>query len=134
MANNREGEGFIQERLDRFFGLAEWMVEKDIVKVSHILRQASNYSLLILDTQPLRRNTKSRFIFESQWIKNQTCDKLVQEAWSTVGRASRMFQVKQKLKCYKLSLLKWKREQRKNDRLKIELIQKEIECMQRGND
>lgn len=91
MANNREGEGFIQERLDRFFGLAEWMVEKDIVKVSHILRQASNYSLLILDTQPLRRKTKSRFIFESQWIKDQTCDKLVQEAWPTVGRASRMF-------------------------------------------
>lgn len=39
-ANNRESEGFIQERLDRFFGLAKWLVHFDKASVQHILRQA----------------------------------------------------------------------------------------------
>lgn len=68
-ANNTKGEGFIQERLDRFFGSAEWMIEKDTVEIKHILRQASDHSLLKLDTLLLRRKTKERFIFEHQWIK-----------------------------------------------------------------
>lgn len=51
-ANNREGEGFIKERLDRCFGSAEWMITRDTAEVRHILRSASDHSLLILDTAP----------------------------------------------------------------------------------
>lgn len=29
-ANNRMGEGFIQERLDRFFGSSDWMLQNDV--------------------------------------------------------------------------------------------------------
>lgn len=60
-ANNRESEEFIQERLDGFFGLAEWLVHFDKASVQHILRQASDHAMLLLDTKPLRNKTKSRF-------------------------------------------------------------------------
>lgn len=34
-ANNRDGECFIQERLDRFLGSAEWMLQFDTTEVTH---------------------------------------------------------------------------------------------------
>lgn len=51
-ANNREGAWFIWERLDKFFGSTEWMLQFDIAEVTYILRQTSDHSLLILDTKP----------------------------------------------------------------------------------
>lgn len=59
-ANNREGEGFIQERLDRMFGSADWMVQQNLAVVRHILRQASDHSMLLLDTHPLRQKNKGQ--------------------------------------------------------------------------
>lgn len=38
LTNNRERESFIQERLNRFFGSANWMLHWDTAAVSHILR------------------------------------------------------------------------------------------------
>lgn len=60
--NNREDEGFIQERLDKFFGSIEWLLHFDKASVEHITRQAFDHSLLLLDTNPLRNKTKSKFI------------------------------------------------------------------------
>lgn len=51
-ANNRKEEGFIEERLDRFFGSSEWMVDFDGAAVQHILSQASDHTMLLLDTKP----------------------------------------------------------------------------------
>lgn len=51
-ANNREGEGFIKERLDKFFGSAEWLLYFDKAEVKHFLRQASNHSFIVLDSNP----------------------------------------------------------------------------------
>lgn len=57
-ANNRVGEGFIQERLDRFFGSAEWLLHFDKAEVKHVLRQASDHSLLVwtLNRKAKRQN------------------------------------------------------------------------------
>lgn len=110
-ANNREGEGFIQERLDRFFGSKEWMLEKDTAEVKHYLKQASDHSCLILDTMPSRKKTNGRFIFASSWIKEPNSEQLVREAWAKQFQGSRMFQVKQRLKGCKLSFLQWRKSQ-----------------------
>lgn len=53
-ANNRADEGFVQERLDRFFGSMQWMLQCDTAEVIHTARQSSDHALLILDTQPQR--------------------------------------------------------------------------------
>lgn len=104
-ANNREGKGFIQERLDRFCGSADWMILNDYVVVTHVLRQASDHSLLILDLKPQRVKTRARFIFYSSWTKEPESEELIQKAWGRNVQGSRMFKVKQKLKwCKKTTI------------------------------
>lgn len=51
-ANNRQGEGFIEERLDMFFTSAEWFLEFDQTEVQHILKQSSDHAMILLDTHP----------------------------------------------------------------------------------
>lgn len=50
-ANNREGEGFIQEMLDKFFGSTRWLLHFDKGSVQHIMRQTSDHAMFLLDTQ-----------------------------------------------------------------------------------
>lgn len=97
-ANNREEEGFIQDRLDRFLGSVEWMLHFDTAEVTHILRQVSNHSLLILDTQPQRVKTSVRFIFDSRWTKLPECEEIIKKEWQKPACGSRIFSVQQKLK------------------------------------
>lgn len=49
-ANNRSGEGFIEERLDMFFGSPEWLLMFDLAVVQHIMTQSSDHSVILLDT------------------------------------------------------------------------------------
>lgn len=58
-ANNREGKVFIQERLDRFCGSTAWMLLNDTTEMQHVPRQASDHSLLLLDSQPTRVKTRA---------------------------------------------------------------------------
>lgn len=51
-ANNKEGEGFIQERLDRFFGSANWMLQWNTSVMTNILTQSSDHSMILLDSKP----------------------------------------------------------------------------------
>lgn len=57
------GKGFIQERLHRFCGSAEWIVRNDSAVVEHVLRQASDLAMIILDSRPKRAKTGAIFIF-----------------------------------------------------------------------
>lgn len=67
--NNRNGEGFIQERLDRVFGSVDWTLKYDKAEVKHILRQSSDHSMILLDSDPIRNKTRSRFIFQNRWTR-----------------------------------------------------------------
>lgn len=123
-ANNREGKGFIQERLDRFCGSVEWMLENDTTEVTHVLRQTSDHSIIILDTKPTREKRRARFICETSWLKDQESELLVTETWKRPIEKSRIFKVKKKLKWCNLSLIKWKKKKRYNVRKDIDLVQK----------
>lgn len=57
-ANNREQEGFIQKRLDHFFGSKDWIL---LDEFRHVVRQAPDHFFLLLDSQPQRKKSKSRF-------------------------------------------------------------------------
>lgn len=98
-ANNREGEGFIQERLDRFCGSVEWMFLNDNAVANHVFRPASDHSIIILDSKPdkvrTRVKTRARFIFEPSWTKEEECKEIVNGAWEKTMTKSRMFRVKQ---------------------------------------
>lgn len=65
-ANNRQKEGFIDERLDFFFGSTDWLIDCDHAEMREILTQASDHSILLLDSKPQQVKVKSRFIFDSR--------------------------------------------------------------------
>lgn len=107
------------------------MLEKNTAEVRYYLKQASDHSCLILDTMPTRKKTKGMFIFASNWIKEPDSEQLVNEAWTRQFQGSRIFQVKQRLKCCKINFLKWRKSQNSNTRKEIDLIQKEMKSMQK---
>lgn len=51
----------------------------DTAKVSHGLRQASDHSMIILDSNPRRARIGARFIFESSWTTGQESEEMVKE-------------------------------------------------------
>lgn len=90
-ANNREGKGFIQERLDRFVGSGEWMLNHDSAMVTHFRMQSSDHSLLVLDSEQKRAKTKTRFIFYLRLVQDQETEGLAREVWGRNVLGSRMF-------------------------------------------
>lgn len=92
-----------------FFGSNTWMLHFDTAEVKHIMRQASDHSLLLLDCKPERNKTKSRFIFENRWLKMQETENLIKEVWDQQIEGSRMFTVQQKLKQCKHQIIKWRK-------------------------
>lgn len=95
-ANNRQGEGFIEERLDMFFGSAHWFLDFEKAQVKHILLQSSDHSMLILGTVPGQIKRKSRFIFDSRWIRIQGCTEIIQHCWRKEVEGSRMYKFHKK--------------------------------------
>lgn len=51
-ANNREGEGFVEEKLDKLFGASTWLLKHPRAKLIHEEKQTSDHKLLILDSDP----------------------------------------------------------------------------------
>lgn len=105
------------------FGSAEWMIQNDTAELRHVLRQASDHSLLLLSPSSSRIKTGVWFTFESNWTKGQQCEDMVKDTWGRPVEGSRMFRVKQKLKWCKLSFLKWRKKQKCNVKKEIEIIQ-----------
>lgn len=65
-ANNGKEEGFLEVRLDRLFGSAQWLLDHPAAIVQHVERQSSDHSLLILDTKPEQMRRKARFYFDKR--------------------------------------------------------------------
>lgn len=59
--NNRQGEGFIQKRLDRFFCSPEWLLEFENTKVLHVMCQASDHDMILLDAIPQSQKGKQGY-------------------------------------------------------------------------
>lgn len=60
----------------------------------------------------------------------QEAEKINKEVWDKPGNGSRLFKVQQKLKWCKHRFIKWRKEQKGNAKVEIEMIQKEMEIMQ----
>lgn len=97
-ANNRHGEGFIEERLDMFFGSVEWLLEFDKSVAKHILSQSSDHSMVLLDSDTQQQKWKPRFTFDSRWSRVQSCVNVIKESWNVNVAGSRMFILHKKVR------------------------------------
>lgn len=87
--NGRDGDGNIEERLDRFLATKDWMNLFPYSKVVHEPKSFSDHCPLFLDCYLSRlevNNSKSRpFKFEEAWIRETSCKKLVESTWVKKG-------------------------------------------------
>lgn len=128
-ANNRKGESFIEERLDMFFGYAEWLLDFYKEVVQHILIQVSDHSILLLDSMPHKLNRRSRFIFDNRWCKMESCAEMVKSCWKQEVEVSRMYQFNKKLKLCRQGVLEWRKKESSNSKIQIENIKRKMESM-----
>lgn len=98
------GEGFIQERRDRFFGSLEYLIFLYAIVVTHVRRQTSNHALIVLDLNPQQSRSKTRFIFHSRWRQIQECEEIIKQVWETPFQGLNMYRMQQKLKGAYMSL------------------------------
>ncbi|KAK3188706.1 hypothetical protein Dsin_028267 [Dipteronia sinensis] len=86
LCNKREGETFIQERLDRCVGNLDWQTAFPDFQVSHLDYWCSDHRPVILEFSDNLRATgkasrKRCFHFEECWIDNVEVQDLVSQIW-----------------------------------------------------
>lgn len=57
------------------------MIQNDVAEVRHVVRQALDHAMIVLNSKPSRLKTRSRFIFKTKWTKGQKCDDLIKKLW-----------------------------------------------------
>lgn len=56
------------------------MLHFDKAEVQHIIRQAYDHSLILLDSNPLRNKSKATFIFETRLAKIQESENMIKDS------------------------------------------------------
>ena len=111
--NNKEDSDFVTTRLDRMLASATWISAFDGAVVSDLLVQNSDHCPLLLSIPEVVSVSKRKkiFRFEAMWIKDDQCKEVIEQDWGEeVAFGSSMFQVMEKLKGCRASLVAWSRE------------------------
>ncbi|XP_027174775.1 uncharacterized protein LOC113774437 [Coffea eugenioides] len=125
--NNWGNEGEIMQRLDRPMSSADWNLEFESVKCSHIKTYASDHCALMIDTKPTVVRKKRRFFFDKRWLQHENIAEVVKKAWKENIEGFRMYQVQSKLRNYRVALLKWSNGIHKNSKDKIDNLKKQLD-------
>ncbi|XP_071921866.1 uncharacterized protein [Coffea arabica] len=131
--NNWNGNGEVKERLDRGLCSIEWSHCYDEAKCIHIESHASDHSMLVLDTQKVRKKWKKRFQFDKRWLQQDGIKEVVKEAWNIPCDGTRWFKVKQKIRNCRVELLKWSSSKKGNSMERIKWCKNQIEDIKASN-
>lgn len=104
--NNQEGEEFVEEKLDRFFGAFRWLSKYPRSQVINVEKQTSDHSLLVLTTEPAVPKHKKRFCFDQRWLQWRDSNEVVEKIWNKGQEGSRVYHVCSRIKNCRIELLK----------------------------
>ncbi|KAK9990782.1 hypothetical protein SO802_025767 [Lithocarpus litseifolius] len=85
--NGREGDDYVQERLDRACATLTWRKQFPYSRVSHFPVSYSDHVPLILTTQVEQHHVRPRRIprrFEEKWATHPNCEAIIQHAWTNM--------------------------------------------------
>ena len=108
--NKKDANAFVTTGLDRMMALSTWIEVFVGAVVTHLAVQNSDHCPFILDIpNGLRvQREKKIFRFEAMWVKDEQCKGIVEQSWGdVVAEESLMFQVVEKLKGCRASLIGW---------------------------
>ncbi|KAH7846944.1 hypothetical protein Vadar_019993 [Vaccinium darrowii] len=131
--NNRAGEGFIQERLDRDLASHPWCNMYNHAMVTHIYTVGSDHCAIKLDLNPSISKMRAPFRFDARWGDDEGAHDVIQQAWSTQVYGSRFFSVFKKVQSCRVALTNWKRRKRGNEVRTAEEIKNKIAALNNGS-
>lgn len=82
-----------------------WFQQLSTTTCAHIHKEVSGHCILLLDTNPVNHDRRSRFHFDNRWV-HKVMSNMVREAWEKDSEGSRMYKIVQKIKFCKRALLK----------------------------
>lgn len=129
-ANNWQNEGYIEARLDRFFGASLWPRENENAIVHHVERQSSDHCMLVVDTDPAQERKKRRFYFDKRWLNKPGIEEVIRKAWGVDCIGSSMFQVAQKIKRCRMDLIQWNKTLSSNSATRIQQLKEDMVGLQ----
>lgn len=130
-ANNRENEGFVEERLDRFLASPDWILQYHQATVTHVYMQSSDHTLLILEDKPHFHSPPRRFYFDKRFLDLPEAESVIDSAWNTSCQGTPMFQTCERIKLSRIGLLKLKGAHHLNSSRTIRDIKGKMEDMQK---
>ena len=81
--NGREGEAFVEERLDRACASLEWSDLYPAAKVKHLTASYSDHDPIIIDTRPMNHQQVCRkqklHRFEEKWFAHLECKEVIRD-------------------------------------------------------
>ncbi|CAA0831791.1 Unknown protein, partial [Striga hermonthica] len=125
--NNRDAEGYVEEKLDRAFASFEWLSSHPNAKVLNVIRTASDHSLLILNAGSQESRCKRRFAFDRRWVSKEGFAEVVQKAWSIPQSGTPFFRLKEKVKQTRIALLIWSSKFKSQNQEKIAALSNKLE-------
>lgn len=103
-------DGFqIRERLDRGFATVDWLDKFPLVKLYHRTSFASNHcpiSLRLKEKKKFKRYGK-KFQFEVMWLKESSCEDIVNSVWEEGAISDSVFPIMQCLDNCRMKLNAW---------------------------
>ncbi|KAH7867105.1 hypothetical protein Vadar_028870 [Vaccinium darrowii] len=128
--NNRDGEGQIQERLDRALASPSWRTKFSQATIEHVNVVGSDHSALMLHLNPTEIRKRAPFRFDARWVLDEEVDSIIKNTWATPVPGSRLFKVHHKIKECRGSLLNWKKWKRVNSEKNITVLKETIQQIQ----
>ncbi|GER55493.1 DNAse I-like superfamily protein [Striga asiatica] len=120
--NNRAGDGYVEERLDKIFASFDWLARFPRMEASNYFRSASDHNVLLFDTELEINKRHKRFQFNSGWVEMEGVSEAVREGWQISVDGSALYQVHQKIKNTRMALLAWHKPHHRNQERTIKVL------------
>ena len=130
--NGREGEAFVEERLDRACASQEWSELYPAAKVRHLTASYSDHDPIVIDTKPMNHQQVCRkqklHRFEEKSVAHPKCEKVIRDSWiHTQPLGSPMYCLFEKIKSCRARLVAWSKSAFGNTKARLIEKQRELE-------
>ncbi|CAA0807084.1 Unknown protein [Striga hermonthica] len=127
LGNNRRGDGYVEERLDKVFTSQEWLLKFPKMEVSNFFRSESDHNVILYDTEIELQSSRRRFVFDRNWLKMEGIEEAVAKGWEMDSEGSEMFKAHQKVKHTKKAILSWYNPVKRNNEKLIQTLTAKME-------
>ena len=104
------GNSAIRRRLDRGIANISWRLAFPRASIAHLRAINSDHAPLLLDTNPKDSFAHKPFCFEAAWIRDNSCNSIMEKAWNERVTGSAMVKLCKKQAATREALRKWNKE------------------------